>query len=163
MELWSIKSVEGRLKHTNEVVQLMAKAIDSTIQFAAENADNIQRLERNLIESTGRSDAKWFWSKAAAHLGDLRRLARSYMRIVLQSSHHLLLHEIMEFIDLPMAWEEFMEQLQAGDWEPAFGNWANIFQQKSDFWYGDGVLKLVVEAAHGEDDAIQVAAAANDE
>jgi hypothetical protein len=26
----------------------------------------------------------------------------------------------MEFIDLPMAWEEFMEQLQAGGWEPAF-------------------------------------------
>jgi hypothetical protein len=50
----------------------------------------------------------------------------------------------MEFIDLPMAWEEFMRQLQAGGWEPAFRNWANIFQQKVDFWYGDCMLKLVV-------------------
>jgi hypothetical protein len=66
------------------------------------------------------------------------------MRIVLQSSDHLLLHKIMKFINLPMAWEEFMEQLQAGGWEPAFRNWANIFLQKVDFWYGDGVLKLVL-------------------
>jgi hypothetical protein len=141
---WSIKSVEGHLKHTNEAVQLTAKTIDSTIQFAAENADNIKKLERNLLESNRRSNAKWFWTKAEAHWGDLRRLARSYMRIVLQSSHHLLLYKIMEFIDLPMAWEEFMEQLQAGGWEPVFRNWANIFQQKVDFWYGNGVLKLVV-------------------
>jgi hypothetical protein len=72
-------------------------------------------LERNLIESTRRSDAKRFWSKdqGGGALGDLRRLAQSYMRIVLQSSHHLLSHKIMEFVDLPMAWEEFMEQLQA--------------------------------------------------
>jgi hypothetical protein len=125
-------------------VQLTAKTIDSTIQFALENADNIQNLERNLLESNRRSDAKWFWTKAEALWGDLRRLAQSYMRIVLQSSHHLLSHKIMEFIDLPMAWEEFMEQLQAGGWEPAFRNWANIFQQKVDLWYGDGVLKLVV-------------------
>jgi hypothetical protein len=66
---WSIKSVEGRLKHMNEAVQLMAKIIDSTIQFAAENADNIKKLKRNLLESNRRSNAKWFWTKAEAHWG----------------------------------------------------------------------------------------------
>jgi hypothetical protein len=106
--------------------------------------DNTKKLERNLLESNRRLDAKHFWTKVEAHWGDLGRLAPSYMRILLQSSHHLLLHEIMEFIDLPMAWEEFMGQLQAGGWEPAFRNWANIFQQKVDFWYGNSVLKLVV-------------------
>jgi hypothetical protein len=52
-KFWSIKSVEGRLKHMNEAVQLTAKTIDSTIQFAAENAD-IKELERYLLESNRR-------------------------------------------------------------------------------------------------------------
>jgi hypothetical protein len=50
-------------------VQLTAKTIDSTIQFAAENADNIKKLERNLLESNRRLNAKWFWTKAEAHWG----------------------------------------------------------------------------------------------
>jgi hypothetical protein len=53
-------------------VQLTAKTIDSTIQFAAENADNIKKLERNLLESNRRSNAKWFWTKAETHRGDLK-------------------------------------------------------------------------------------------
>jgi hypothetical protein len=68
---WSIKSVEGRLKHTKEAVQLTAKRIDYTIQFAAENEDNIQKIERNLLESNRRSVAKWFWVQGRGALGGL--------------------------------------------------------------------------------------------
>jgi hypothetical protein len=153
---WGIKSVEGRLQHTNEAVQLTAKTIDSTIQFAAENAYNIERLERNLRDSNVRADAMVFWVRAESHWGNLRRIARGFIKIVLQATHHLLSHDIMEFINLPLEWEAFTEQLQAAGWEPAFKSWANIFQQKADFWYGDGVLKIVVKIPVSKPHAVRM-------
>jgi hypothetical protein len=40
--------------------------------------------------------------------------------------------------------------------EPAFRNWANIFQQKVDFWYGDGLLKLVVTVPVAKPQAVRM-------